>query len=225
MSLNKVFLDLDDTLADLVNSWNAWLYENEFTEEKLTKKDITTYDFYIKNFNSSAMDFYKKYNCYEEWVQPLVGSHLFLDWCEQNFDEVEILSYATTEKCKSDKKEFVKKHFGFDNIKFSDSKNEKYTFTKNSILVDDYPANILPHILNNKCPGIIFNHNNENSWSCLSGYREMTNKFTMDDMKNVWISNDYKSLQDILERLKYEKIGCICWKIRSREKLLRYETN
>lgn len=199
----KIVLDLDDVLANQVESWNIWMYENGFTDKVLTRQDIRTYDHYlVSGYDPSVFDFYKKQNCYEDWVVPFDGSHLFLEWCQEEFDEVMILSYATSKKCQTDKKAFVKKHFNFDNIQFSSSKKEKYTFTKDCILIDDYPINVLGHVINNKNHGIIFNKNGENGWSDLIDYRDQTKDMSSSDFKNIYTATSYKEVENLIYKLK-----------------------
>jgi 5'(3')-deoxyribonucleotidase len=201
--IKKIVLDLDDVLANLVESWNLWMYENGYTDRVLTRQDIRTYDHYVNaGYHPSVFDFYKVHNCYEEWVQPLDGSHLFLEWCQETFDEVMILSYAVTRKCQSDKKAFVKKHFNFDNIQFSSSKKEKHTFTKDSILVDDYPVNVLGHVINNKNHGIIYNKNGENGWSDILDYRHETKNMTSSDFNFLFTATSYKEVENLIEKLQ-----------------------
>lgn len=201
--IKKIVLDLDDVLANLSESWNIWLYENGYTDRIFSLSEIKTYDHYIRiGLHPSIFDFYKVHNCYEEWVEPLTGSHLFLEWCEENFDEVMILSYATTPKCQLDKKAFVKKHFNFDNIHFSSSKKEKYTFTKDSILIDDYPINVLGHVINNKNHGIIYNKNGENGWSDILDYNHITKNMGSSDFKNLHTVASYKEVQNLIESIK-----------------------
>lgn len=198
----KLVLDLDDVLCNFVEMWNVWLHERGYTSTFLRNQDITTYDYYCRYFNREVFDFYQKENCYDGYVEPLDGSHLFLEWCEQEFDEVMILSYSSTEHNRKCKKAFVKKHFNFDNIKFSDSKNEKFTFTKGSILMDDYPVNLLQHTINNKNHSILFNKNGNNGWGNYYLHNELVNEMNSDQTYLCHTAESYDEAKDILTFIK-----------------------
>jgi len=198
----KLVLDLDDVLCNFVGAWNEWLFACVYSPTLLTRQDILTYDHYIKHFNSDVLDFYTKQNCYESWVTPFEGSHDFLEWCQQNFDDVMILSHASTEESKEHKTMFVEQNFGFKNIKFSNSKVEKFNFTNGSILVDDYPENVLKHIKNNKMPGVIFNRLNLNAWSTIMNHHNLLKDMDKKDFDNIWYISEYESLKELLLNLK-----------------------
>ena len=211
----NIVCDLDDVLCNFVESWNIWLYENGHTSKILLNEDIHTYDYYIRRFDRKVLDFYQVENPYEDRVEPLDGALFFLEWCQEEFDNVTILSYASTEHNKKCKREFVKKHFGFDNIKFSDSKVEKFMFTKNSILVDDYPINLIQHTKNNLNPSILFNYNCKNTWANYYNHPDEIRELGQVLTSKCHIAENYEEVKDILtfikENDKDENSSSVLW--------------
>lgn len=203
----KLILDLDDVLCNFVDSWNQWLFDNGYTEYLLNRLDIKTYDYYML-LGKEVHEFYNKNpeQTYTEWVAPIEGSHQFVEWCHQNFDEVMVLSHASQTDSMAAKKAFVRKHFNIKNIKFSNSIMEKYNFTKGAVLVDDYPLNVLKHIKHNDCHGICINHGKLNAWATLNNHPELVNDFSI-DLNKYWEASSYYQIQVILSHLKHLKQG------------------
>lgn len=202
--MKKLILDLDDVLCDFVSSWCNWLhYEKKWTETLLTPRDIKTYDHFLLNYGSQSHDFFAKdpHSTYTDWVEPLEGSHEFVEWCHNNFDEVQILTHATIIDSQKAKRAFVSKHFNIKNIKYSSSKMEKYNYTNGAILVDDYPLNVLKHIQFNEEHGICFNKDRMNAWSTINCHPEFINNPDI-NLNKYWEVNSYEQLKQILTLIK-----------------------
>lgn len=199
----KIVLDLDDVLCNFVDAWCNWAYEQKLTPVPITRGDVSTYDYFFKTFGKDAHDFYLKdpYRVYRELVTPFDGSKDFMVWCHENFDEVQILSHATNRHSKICKREFVNKHFDFDNIDFSSSRVEKFNFTKDCILVDDFPTNVLKHVARNNNHGIIFNRNNGNGWAALHKYDELITE-EQPDLSKMHYSNSYCETKYLLRTMR-----------------------
>lgn len=197
----KVVLDLDDVLCDFVGTWNQWLFDQGYTEKVLGRYDVPTYDFFQK-FGREVNDFYLKdpHHTYRDLINPFDGSVEFVNWCKEQFDDVSVLSHATSDKSRSAKTEFVNTHFGIE-ARFSNSKNEKYNFTDGAVLIDDYPMNVLKHIVHNKKCGICFNINYENGWSTIMNHVDILQQHNP-DMTKYWIASDYELTKTILLRLR-----------------------
>jgi hypothetical protein len=154
-------------------------------------------------FGEKAHDFYRKNpnETYTDWVSPIEGSHQFVEWCHNNFDEVMVLSYSTQKNSQDAKTAFVRKHFNIKHIKFSNSKVEKYTFTKDSILIDDYPYNVLMHVKHNDSYGICMNHNNQNPWSTIMHHKDIIENHNIKLDKYSTVSS-YEGAQRIITAIK-----------------------
>lgn len=201
--MKKLVLDLDDVLCTFVSPWCEWLHTEGFTEQKLSTKDITSYDF-MQQFGPEVNNFYLEnpQHTYDTVQKPLEGSHDLIEWGINNFDEVMILSHASNPRSKEAKRVFVKKHFNIENIKFSDSKKEKYKFLdKDSILVDDYPYNIIPHVMKNNGYGFCLNYKCQNGWCSLDSYKHLIESKKFNSFK-YWEVYSYNSLKHIITKLK-----------------------
>jgi len=198
----RIVLDLDDVLCNFVGAWNQWLFDKGYTETILSRTEIGTYDFY-QQFGKEVNDFYLKEpdNSYENLITPFDGSHEFVDWCRSNFDDVMVLSHSASQKTMRAKARFVKTHFDLENIRFSDTKTEKYTFTKGAVLVDDYPYNVLKHVAHNDDYGICFNIKNENGWTTLTNHSDLIQELNP-DLGKVWTTSSYFTTKYLLKNLK-----------------------
>lgn len=201
--MNKIVLDLDDVLCDFVPTWCKWLYAKGITKTELTRQDIKTYD-HFQLFGKEANDFYIKNpdESYNEWINPLEGSHEFVEWCENNFDEVMILSHATHKNSQNAKKAFVRKHFNIKNINFSSSVIEKYNFTQGCILIDDYPLNVLKHVQHNNAHGITFNRDRMNPWSSINCHPEFVNSGDDINFDKYWELCSYEQIKQVLHMIR-----------------------
>jgi hypothetical protein len=199
--MNRVILDFDDVLVKLSDGWNKWLYHQELSDVLLKREDITSYDFYITKYGDRARNFFlaDPHNCYDVWVDPFEGAKDFVKWCCDNFDDVEILTHATKEATKEAKKNFAKKHFNFSNVKFCRDLHDKYKQIGSGILVDDYPYHNIMNVVKNNNHSILFDEAGRNGWSKLENYSKVIPKDF--DFSKLWIANDYKRVQFLLERL------------------------
>jgi len=196
----KIVLDLDDVLCNFVGVWNDWLFTKGYTDKVLTRNDILTYDYFYKTFGKQVHDFYLEnpHNLYENYILPFDGSYEFIEWCCSTFDDVMVLSYATTKESQEAKAKFVESHFSLKNIMFSSSTIEKYTFTKDCILIDDYPYNVLKHVSMNDSYGICFNRNGENGWSGLHNHLPLLKNIVI-DMNKYIDSESYDQTKEIIK--------------------------
>lgn len=200
----KLFIDLDDTLCTFAKPWCEWLHKNGHTTKELSTKDVITYDFITRYCGSGADQFYLSDpdHMYENVLNPLKDSREFFAWCNDNFD-THILSFAPTKVAQKAKTNFIQKHFKTDKVKFAIDLHDKCKFTKNSILLDDYPINIVNHIKENDCHGIVYNHNRENAWTKLVHYPQYEiNRIVDIDVTKLWHTDNYEDTQFILERLR-----------------------
>jgi hypothetical protein len=161
----KLTLDLDNVLANFVDTWHIWMLREGITTEHLDTNDVKGYDWHKKKFGVEVNKFFinDTFDCYD-MIRPYEGAKDFLRYCMLNFEDVEILSHTCTERSSKAKKKFCQLHLDFDNIKFADSKTDKYLQTEGRVLIDDYPAQVIKHISNNEEFGIVYNHNNSLGW-------------------------------------------------------------
>ena len=199
----KVKVDLDDTLCSFCEPWCDWLYINKFTDRLLELKDITSYDFFSKNYGEEARKFFltDPHFLYGTIIKPFTGAKEFFSSISKKHD-VEIVTLATKQDTKDAKIKFVQEHFNTDKIKFIEKLNEKYIYTKDSILIDDYPVHIFNHIKHNKKGGIIFNKNN-NGWSKLSNHHDIVDDLIIKS-SDLFVSSNYDSLEWLIKNLEIE---------------------
>ncbi len=204
----KLALDLDDVLCDFVGTWCQWLFTEGISDRLLTRADIDTYDFFHKNFGRKAHDFFlvNPQNLYENMVTPFSGSHDFVEWAKTEFDDITVLTHCQQKDAKAAKTKFIKEQFGLDKIKFSGGSREKHTFLDtDTILVDDYPHNVLQHVAFNDAHGICFNRNGVNGWDGFHKYQYLVDSNPIDH-NLYWDSvESYAHLQIILAEIKEQQ--------------------
>lgn len=198
----RLVVDLDDTLASFMDSWLAWLLDNDYTTEKLSLSDVASYDWMVKNFGSSCTDFFMKdpIYTYQRLIKPYPGAIEFHEWCNDNFD-VEIVTHASNKDTVLAKTDFVKHYFGLGTkIRFFDVLEEKYQSTSKAILVDDYPLHCIKHLSINKMPSIIFDYQKGNGWSKIWSYGELLTESNI-HVSKLQNASSYEDLKILLEDL------------------------
>lgn len=198
----KIVLDLDDTLCSFCEPWGEWVYLEGISDRIVSLEEISSYSYFYETFGDRATHFYEHdpLKTYTHFQKPFEGSHEFLEWCQEMFDDVSICSHAESDEACEAKKWFVKKHFNFDNIVFSGRGKSKSYFTdKDSILIDDHPYNLIQHLHQHKAPVICFNKGNRNGWSNLVIHRKMLLKLKP-DLTKYYRSDSYDYTKKILEQ-------------------------
>jgi len=115
-----------------------------------------------------------------------------------------IIISSTRDHHTKEKIEHAQHYFGIDKEQFIPVNKEKYSFTKDGILIDDYPLHVMEHIEYNKQKGIIFNYENRFGWCKQDNY--MLDR-TLSDFMGVVEDDKFSiatSYQEILEELSNE---------------------
>ena len=197
----KLSLDLDSTLCNFCEAWNKWLYLNGYTETILELSDIVSYSYHNETFGVGCKDFFIKdpTECYTNWISPYEGAKEFIQWCNNNIDDIEILTHADKSETKQAKIQFCEEHLNFTKLRFIDKLHNKYLLLEDRVLVDDYPYHVIKNVSHNNNHSIIFNHKGLNGWSKIEEYSELFNNDF--DYSKIWITKDYSTTKFILERL------------------------
>ena len=165
----KIYIDYDNTLINLIDPWILWI--NNKYNVNFTSNDINCWHFLGEVFGKEANDFWRceENNPYADKniLQPHHGATEFLNTIQNQFgkNNVTIIS-STMEHHQIEKFEHAQYYFGIKKEQFIpvNGHAEKHTFTKNGILVDDYPLNIMKHVHYNQQKGFVFNYNDSFGW-------------------------------------------------------------
>ena len=164
----KVFIDYDTTLIDLIHPWLHWV--NQRYNTYLTPNDITRWYFLREELGEEVDDFWKSdaFNWYRDKnvLQPFCGAVDFVKQLQHDIgqENVWIIS-STKEHHKLEKLAHIVHYFDIQEHNCLLVGKEKYLYTSNGILIDDYPLHVMEHIHHNQQKGIVFNFNNEFGWA------------------------------------------------------------
>jgi len=202
----KIFIDYDTTLVNLIDPWVVWI--NKKYNVEITSHDINRWYFLGEVFGREADDFWRseKYNHYtnKDIFLPYEGAIEFFQTLQKKFgvENVYIVS-STKDHHKEEKIIHAQHYFNINKEQFIPVNKEKYNFTKDGILIDDYPLHVMEHIEYNKQKGIVFNLENRFGWCKENNYSmdSTLTKFihTVED-DNFSIASSY---QQIIEELNH----------------------
>jgi len=204
----KVYIDYDTTLINLIDPWIEWI--NKKYNVIITSNDINRWYFLGEVFGKEADDFWRhsKYNHYADKniLKPYNGAVDFFLTLQKQFGEENVIIISSTRDHHTKEKiEHAQFYFGINKEQFIPVNKEKYSFTKDGILIDDYPLHVMEHVQHNKQKGIVFNYENRFGWCKQSNY--VVDR-TLSDFIDV-VKNDKFSIatsyQEILEELNYEQ--------------------
>ncbi len=231
----KIFVDYDTTLVNLIDPWVAWI--NKKYNVTISSNDINRWYFLGEVFGKEADDFWRKENHYidKDILLPFKGAVTFFHQLQDEYgkENVKIIS-STRDHHTKDKVAHMAHYFGIDSksVKYTKeddsidcndyqvilTSKDKYAYTQNAILIDDYPLHVLEHIYFNKAPGIVFDWENRFGWCKEHNYviddgipNKHKPKFeTVDDFyksinkKLYGRSNNYDKLTKAIKELSYE---------------------
>lgn len=165
--MNRIFVDYDATVVDLIAPWLAWL-ETEF-DLHLTSRDIPVYAYVEKVYGPEISRFLWAKGTYDQ-VNPLLGATAFFNDLQNMFgeDNVFFLS-ASYDSHKEEKETHARKHFGVRKSQFLHANNKQF-FTNNAILIGDHPRHVVRHAVRNQSLGIIYTGNDQYAWSNMDNY-------------------------------------------------------
>jgi len=179
----KIYIDYDTTLINLIDPWVDWI--NEKYNVNITSNDINRWYFLGEVFDKKANDFWRseEYNHYmdKEFLLPFKGAVDFFHALENKYGKSNVIIISATRKHhKEEKIKHAKHYFGIIDEQFIASEKEKYEYTKDGILIDDYPLHVMEHIHHNNQKGIVFNYEDRFGWCKLHNYRldEKLTKFS-----------------------------------------------
>ena len=153
--MKKIFIDYDTTLVNF--------------QEVLTQKINTIEGTYfsplelsregnLSDIKKKNRALYAEQNIYIDIV-PFNGAIQFLNDVKLLGYNIILLTGNANKVQMNHKNNHIKKYFNdiFDDIIHVD-KNIKHKYTKNSIFIDDCYDNVINHIKENQCMGIVFNY-------------------------------------------------------------------
>ena len=198
----KVTIDLDDTLLPFVASWNKWLFETGKVNEIPSTEEVLSWTWHVDTFGTESLEYFlntpsNPYNT----IKPYTGADEFINHCIKNFEDVEILTSCINENFFKEKLKFCEREFDFDRVIPCYTHSDKFKKTKGRVLIDDYPVQIINHIVHNNSPGIIFNKQQKYGWGKLIDYKNMIAEMTP-DMKLLHVASDYADVIQQLEVIK-----------------------
>ena len=176
----KIYVDYDTTLINLIDPWVDWI--NKRYSVNITSNDINRWYFLGEVFDKTANDFWRseEYNHYidKEFLSPFEGAVDFFHALEEKYGKSNVIIISATRKHhKEEKIKHAKYYFGITDEQFIASEKEKYEYTKDGILIDDYPLHVMEHIHHNNQKGIVFNYEDRFGWCKLHNYG-LDEKFT-----------------------------------------------
>lgn len=199
----KLIWDLDSSLADLMSPWMVWLHQKGIAPKVHDLHEVRTYDWMWKTYGPEVNGFFHDdpEHTYKNHVLPFNGAKEMMEWSQEHFDEVEIVTHSGKKETEIAKTEWVIEYLNFDKIRFFGDLNNKFKYIEDSILVDDYPLHCIRHAGRNGCPSVLFDHNEENGWSKLENYQIMMEvEKANPDM--IRYASSYRSTKQELLQLK-----------------------
>lgn len=153
--MKKIFIDYDTTLVDFQDVMTHQINQIENTNFSSLELSRGYHD-EIKMRNKHI---FTHQNIYEHIV-PFKGAIEFLKDVKSKGYEIILITANMSELQKTSKEVHIETYFKeiFDDIIHTE---DKYKYTKESILIDDSYANIIKHIQANDQIGILFNLNNQ----------------------------------------------------------------
>ena len=184
----KISLDWDDVLYNL-SSLTIDYMKKRYNKE-VTTNEMNTFNFFESNNYSDIIE--DLFNNHKEYSKSslLKGANYFYyslaDLVHEN--NIQIVT-ASMPNVIPFKEKYILDMLGwkYDII----HSNEKYKYTKGTILIDDAPKNILLHVDKNKNPGIIFDLDSNYGW----------NKNLKENNKTIFRATNYNETLDIVKKL------------------------
>lgn len=168
MKMNKIYIDLDNTLCDLTG-YICDKINKEYALKlaPVSNKEIVTYDYLQLTFGKCIEEFWSIPGIYDDHINPLPGSIDFIYELKRLVGRFNIaIITATPEGLEEEKKRYCLKHFGISNVICT---HEKWKHTRDSLLIDDYWKHCMNHIMYNNGKSILFNHTNQYPYANADG--------------------------------------------------------
>jgi len=180
--MNKIFVDLDNTLNDFLFKWIE--YCNETFSKNYSVKDVKSWEgiFELYKNKNKILNFFNLKIYENNIVKPLQNSDLFLKELKKANREIIIIT-DTPERHKKEKGEWIERYFGnfIDDVIFSNKDKYKY-ISENDIFIDDNPHHIKTskskynYLFNYKMQyDYIFEVNLDNKCKIVKDYDEILN--------------------------------------------------
>ncbi len=204
MKENKIFVDYDTTLVNLIDPWVQWI--NRKYNVNISSNDINRWYFLGEVFGKEADDFWRseQYNHYtdKDIFRPYDGAVDFFHKLEKQYGRENVFIVSSTrDHHKEEKIKHAQHYFDIEIEQFISVSKEKYALTKDGVLIDDYPLHVMEHIHFNKQKGIVFNYRDSFGWCKQANYsldKTLTNFLHVTEDENFLIATSY---QEILEEL------------------------
>jgi 5'(3')-deoxyribonucleotidase len=201
MKNNKLVLDFDSTLCDLMSPWMDWLHREKFSSVVHALSEVETYDWISRNYGSQGNGFFHNdpEHTYSNYVLPFPDAKLFVEWAQEHFGEVVIVTHSSKKSTERAKREWGQEYLNFDNFFFFSELEDKYKFTGDGILVDDYPLHVIRHIARNNSSAVLFDYNLENGWSKMENYKDIIEEENFEPSRFRQATNYHEAKKSILE--------------------------
>lgn len=184
----KISLDWDDVLYNLSSLTIDYMKKRYNIE--VTTNEMNTFNFFESNNYSDIIE--DLFNNPEEYSKSdlLKGANYFYyDLANLVHEENIQIVTASMPNVIPFKEQYIWDILGW-NCKIIHS-NEKYKYTKGTILIDDAPKNILFHVDKNKNPGIIFDLDSNYGW----------NKNLKENNTTIFKATNYSQTLEIVKKL------------------------
>lgn len=164
----NIYLDLDETIVDIITPTLKWLNSTFGILEE--RKNIKYYSYLKDTHGTAVVDYWSNPYLYDKDIaKPFEGAIEFVNTLRSMGFNIFILSNCTDKNYLA-KIKYVNKYFNISSF-ISCFHNKKWEFLKkNDILVDDHYANCISHTMINDGKSILFNYNRINPWASESNF-------------------------------------------------------
>lgn len=194
--MKNIYIDLDSTLCNFISGINNEINRILGLAIPIQDSDIISYDYYQKQFGEWVKSIWSSKGFYNNII-PFEGAVDFINILKLKYNVIIITSSA--KQIELEKEQFVYKYFG--NLEVIHSHN-KYEYTKNSILIDDYIKNIAEHTFRNDSPGILFNFKNRYPYADINYNNLSENLKEYLKINKTYYSDSYETCLEIIEGFK-----------------------
>lgn len=165
----RVYVDYDSTLNNLTEAWLQWIVEHYGVT--ITLEEINSYHYIGEKLGRQVNDFWKTPGNYSMYVDLYPGALEFFLTLQKIFgrDNVFILTSTPTKDVRGEKSELASMQLGITQDMVIHA-CDKWVHTKDSLIIDDYPAHILDHVKINRAPAVLFDRFGLYGWSKLKNY-------------------------------------------------------
>lgn len=160
----KIYVDFDCVLVNTNDVWLNWV--NSKYDKNYVLSDIKYYHFIIDQIGIEVLDWwFNPDNYINDYISPFPGAENFIRDLQNEYgkDNIFIATHSHPNIINS-KEKYISEIFNI-NKKNIIQTPDKWNYTDDGILIDDFIRNILIHKAINKKPGILFNYDGKYLWA------------------------------------------------------------